>query len=117
MAWIIPPPTARASRDYIHVADLAQAHILGLAPGKRGFFNLGNGDGYSVRQVLATCERVSGKKFPRWKNRGGPRSTKAGGAADKARRELGWHPQFPQLEDMVASAWRWHQRHPQGYPD
>lgn len=59
-----PTPDGTCIRDYIHVADLAQAHILGLAPGKRGFFNLGNGDGYSVRQVLATCERVSGQKIP-----------------------------------------------------
>lgn len=113
-----PTPDGTCIRDYIHVVDLAQAHILGLAPGKRGFFNLGNGDGYSVRQVWETCARVAGQKIPaveKPRRPGDPPKLVA--AADKARRELGWHPQFPQLEDIVASAWRWHQRHPQGYPD
>lgn len=50
--------------DYIHIADLARAYILGLAPGQQGFYNLGNGDGYSVREVIATCEKVSGRKIP-----------------------------------------------------
>src|SRR5262249_8059561 len=59
-----PTPDGTCIRDYIHIADLAQAHILGLPAGREGFYNLGNGDGYSVRQVIETCERVTGKKIP-----------------------------------------------------
>jgi nucleoside-diphosphate-sugar epimerase len=62
-------PDGTCIRDYIHIRDLSQAHILGLVPGKQGFFNLGNGDGYSVRQVIETCEKITGKKSPPWKNR------------------------------------------------
>src|SRR5260221_6395842 len=59
-----PTPDGTCIRDYIHIRDLAQAHILGLAPGKTGFFNLGNGDGYSVKQVIQMCEKITGKKIP-----------------------------------------------------
>ena len=59
-----PTPDGTCVRDYIHILDLAQAHILALAPGKEGFFNLGNGDGYSVREVIQTCEKITGKKIP-----------------------------------------------------
>src|SRR5690349_8869266 len=59
-----PTPDGTCIRDYIHISDLAQAHILALAPDKHGFFNLGNGDGYSVRQVIQTCENITGKKIP-----------------------------------------------------
>jgi UDP-glucose 4-epimerase len=113
-----PTPDGTCIRDYIHIVDLAQAHILALAPGKRGFFNLGNGDGYSVRQVVEMCEQVTGQKLTvqeKPRRPGDPPRLVA--AADKARRELGWKPQFPKLEDIVSSAWRWHQRHPNGYPD
>jgi len=113
-----PTPDGTCIRDYIHIRDLAQAHILGLAPGKSGFYNLGNGDGYSVRQVIQTCEAVSGKRIraveqPR--RAGDPPRLVA--AADKARKELGWDPQFPKLEDIVSTAWAWHVKHPNGYPD
>jgi len=113
-----PTPDGTCIRDYIHIVDLAQAHILGLAPGKRGFFNLGNGDGYSVRQVITTCEQVSGRRIPavaKPRRPGDPPRLVA--AAQKAVTELGWRPRFPKLEDIVATAWRWHQAHPQGYPD
>jgi len=59
-----PTPDGTCIRDYIHIIDLAQAHILGLAAGKQGFYNLGNGDGYSVREVIDTCAKVTGKKIP-----------------------------------------------------
>ena len=59
-----PTPDGTCIRDYIHILDLAQAHILGLAPGRQGFYNLGNGDGYSVRQVIRMCEQVTGKAIP-----------------------------------------------------
>jgi UDP-glucose 4-epimerase len=113
-----PTPDGTCIRDYIHVADLAQAHILALAPRARGFYNLGNGDGYSVREVIQTCERISGAKIPaveKPRRPGDPPRLVA--AANKAKTELGWNPRFPKLEQIVDTAWRWHQRHPHGYPD
>jgi len=111
-------PDGTCIRDYIHIRDLAQAHILGLAPGKQGFFNLGNGDGYSVRQVIQTCEKITGKKIPaveKPRRPGDPPKLVA--AAHKAINELGWKPQFPKLEDIVATAWAWHLKNPNGYKD
>jgi len=105
-------------RDYIHIVDLAQAHMLALGPGKQGFYNLGNGDGYSVREVIRMCEEVSGKKVPaveKPRRPGDPPKLVA--AADKAKQEMGWKPKFPKLGDIVASAWRWHVKNPNGYPD
>ncbi len=113
-----PTPDGTCIRDYIHIRDLAQAHILGLAPGKSGFYNLGNGDGYSVREVIQTCEKISGQKSPaieKPRRPGDPPRLVA--AATKAVTELGWQPQFPKLEDIVATAWAWHKQHPNGYPD
>jgi UDP-glucose 4-epimerase len=113
-----PTPDGTCIRDYIHIADLAQAHILGLAPGRQGFYNLGNGDGYSVRQVIQMCEKVVGKKIPtveKPRRPGDPPKLVA--SAEKAMRELGWKPKFPKLEDIVATAWAWHKKHPNGYPD
>ena len=113
-----PTPDGTCIRDYIHIKDLAQAHILGLQPGKSGFFNLGNGDGYSVRQVIEMCEKVTGKKIPaieKPRRPGDPPKLVA--SAEKAIRELGWKPKFPKLEDIVATAWAWHKKHPDGYAD
>ena len=111
-----PTPDGTCIRDYIHIADLAQAHILALAPGKQGFYNLGNGDGYSVRQVIQMCEKVSGKKIPaveKPRRPGDPPKLVA--AADKAVKELGWKPKYPKLEDIVTTAWKWHEQHLAGY--
>ncbi len=113
-----PTPDGTCIRDYIHIVDLAQAHILALQPGQQGFFNLGNGDGYSVRQVIEMCERISGKTIPaveKPRRPGDPPKLVAGAA--KAIGELGWKPQYPKLEDIVATAWRWHRQHPHGYSD
>jgi UDP-glucose 4-epimerase len=113
-----PTPDGTAVRDYIHIVDLAQAHILALAPGKQGFYNLGNGDGYSVRQVISTCEKISGKKIPvAEKSRRAGDSPKLVAGAGKAISELGWKPRYPKLEDIVTTAWNWHQKHPNGYSD
>jgi len=113
-----PTPDGTCIRDYIHIRDLAQAHILGLAPGRTGFYNLGNGDGYSVRQVISACERITGKKIPAVEQARRPGDPpKLVAAAEKVIRELGWEPKFPKLEDIVATAWQWHQRNPSGYPD
>ncbi len=113
-----PTPDGTCIRDYIHIIDLAQAHILALAPGKQGYYNLGNGDGYSVRQVIQMCEQVTGKPITavaKPRRPGDPPKLVAG--AEKAIRELGWKPRYPKLEDIVSTAWRWHQRHPHGYPN
>ena len=111
-------PDGTCIRDYIHIVDLAQAHILGLAPGKRGFYNLGNGDGYSVRQVIETCEKISGTKIPaveKPRRPGDPPKLVA--SAAKAVRDLRWRPQYPQLEKIIATAWAWHKKCPHGYLD
>jgi UDP-glucose 4-epimerase len=113
-----PTPDGTCIRDYIHILDLAQAHMLALEPGKTGFFNLGNGEGFSVRDVIATCERISGRPIPvveKPRRPGDPPRLVA--AATRAVQELGWKPRFPKVEDIVKTAWDWHQRHPNGYPD
>jgi UDP-glucose 4-epimerase len=113
-----PTPDGTCIRDHIHIVDLAEAHILALAPGKGGFYNLGNGDGYSVRQVIQTCEKITGKQIPaieKPRRAGDPPRLVA--SAEKAMRELGWKPKFPKLEDIVTTAWRWHRKHPNGYGD
>ncbi|HXE41379.1 MAG TPA: UDP-glucose 4-epimerase GalE, partial [Candidatus Baltobacteraceae bacterium] len=113
-----PTPDGTCIRDYIHIKDLAQAHMLGLTQGKTGFYNLGNGDGYSVREVISMCEQVTGKKIPaieKPRRPGDPPRLVA--SAAKAIRELGWKPQFPKLKDIVETAWAWHKKNPNGYPD
>jgi len=113
-----PTPDGTCIRDYIHIIDLAQAHILGLEPGKHGFYNLGNGDGYSVREAIQTCEKIAGRKIPaneKPRREGDPPRLVA--SAEKAIRELGWRPKYSKLEDIVATAWSWHSRNPNGYPD
>lgn len=113
-----PTPDGTCIRDYIHIVDLSQAHILALEPGKQGFYNLGNGEGYSVRQVIDMCEKVSGKKIPyieKARRPGDPPRLVA--SAERAFTELGWKPKYPKLQDIVATAWNWHNKHPAGYPD
>jgi UDP-glucose 4-epimerase len=113
-----PTPDGTCIRDYIHIRDLAQAHILGLAPGKAGFYNLGNGDGCSVREVISMCEKVTGRKIPaveKPRRPGDPPRLVA--SAEKAVHELGWKPEFPRLEDIVKTAWAWHKKNPDGYND
>jgi UDP-glucose 4-epimerase len=116
-----PTPDGTCLRDYIHVIDLARAHILALkALGTSGggrIYNLGcGGDGYSVNQVLETAREVTGKSIPA---RIGPR--RSGDPAvliassDKIKRELGWNPEFQDLRVIIESAWRWMQAHPNGY--
>src|SRR5229473_669033 len=110
-----PTPDGTCIRDYIHIVDLAQAHILALQPGKHGFYNLGNGDGYSVRQVIQTCEAITRRKIPaveKPRRPGDPPKLVA--SAARAIQELNWKPRFPKLEDIVRTAWAWHQKHPNG---
>ena len=113
-----PTPDGTCIRDYIHIVDLAQAHILAMQPGKQGFFNLGNGEGYSVREVIKMCEKVSGKSIKaieKPRRPGDPPRLVA--SAQKAFTELGWKPKFAKLEDIVSTAWEWHKAHPNGYAD
>jgi UDP-glucose 4-epimerase len=107
-------------RDYIHVTDLAQAHILALRALDEGSrtYNLGNGQGYTVREVIETARQVTGHPIPAVdgpRRPGDPPELVAG--ADKIRRELGWQPRFADLYDIVQSAWNWHRTHPRGYED
>jgi UDP-glucose 4-epimerase len=113
-----PTPDGTCIRDYIHIVDLAQAHILAMQPGKQGFYNLGNGEGYSVREVIRMCEKISGKKIPaveKPRRPGDPPRLVA--SAEKAFNELGWKPKYPKLEQIVSTAWEWHKAHPNGYLD
>lgn len=113
-----PTPDGTCVRDYIHVVDLADAHIRALKAGISGFFNLGNGEGYSVREVIESCRRISGKPIPaveKPRRAGDPPRLIA--SPTKARTELGWNPKFPQIDQIVATAWDWHHRNPEGYPD
>jgi UDP-glucose-4-epimerase GalE len=111
-----PTSDGTCIRDYIHVSDLAQAHILGLERLLLGegsaVFNLGNGRGYSVREVLSAVERVTGHKVPHVMapRRPGDPAVLVG-SAQKATAELGWRPAFADLEQIVGTAWRFHTRH------
>ena len=115
-----PTPDGTCIRDYIHIYDLAQAHILAARTGydKADVFNLGNGDGYSVAQVIDTARAVTGRPI---NASVGPRRPgdppKLIGSSEKIKQQLGWKPDFPQLESIVQSAWQWHQGHPNGYED
>jgi UDP-glucose 4-epimerase len=107
-------------RDYIHVTDLAQAHILALRTlnGGSRTYNLGNGQGFSVREVIETCREVTGHPIPAEIGRrrpGDPATLIAG--SERIRRELGWEPQYPDLRTIVEHAWKWHRTHPDGYGD
>lgn len=111
-------PDGTCIRDYIHITDLAQAHIQALAPGKSGYFNLGNGEGFSVREVIAACERVTGRSIAfqdKARRAGDPPRLVA--SAQKAIDQLGWKPQYPKIEQIISTAWNWHQKHPHGYAD
>ena len=107
-------------RDYIHVIDLAQAHILALRALDRGssFYNLGNGEGFTVKEVIDTAREITGRAIradigPR--RAGDPAVLVA--ASDKIRKELGWVSQFPRVHEIIESAWRWHKANPNGYTD
>lgn len=108
-------------RDYIHVVDLAEAHILAvdaLAGGdiQSRAYNLGNGTGYSNREVIEAARRVTGHAIPvvEAPRRAGDPAALVASSAD-IRRDLDWRPRYPGIEEIVASAWRWHRQHPNGY--
>ncbi|NWF91429.1 MAG: UDP-glucose 4-epimerase GalE [Syntrophaceae bacterium] len=113
-------PDGTCVRDYIHVTDLAQAHILALKHlergGNSGIYNLGNGNGFSVKEVIETAKRVTGKEIAQigsGRRPGDPARLVA--SSEKIRRELKWAPAYPDLETIVETAWQWHRKHPNGY--
>jgi UDP-glucose 4-epimerase len=102
----------------VHIVDLAQAHILALnkLEGDSAAYNLGNGDGYSVKQVIEAARKITGHKIPaEEKPRRAGDPPRLVGSSEKIRKELGWKPKFPRIEEIVESAWRWHKAHPKGY--
>jgi len=111
-------PDGTCIRDYIHVLDLARAHVLALQKKENAIYNLGNGAGFSVRQVLHAARRITGHAIPEIEK---PR--RAGDASrliasnHRITRELGWIPEHPKMDRIVESAWKWHRAHPDGYPD
>ncbi|HPD40803.1 MAG TPA: UDP-glucose 4-epimerase GalE, partial [Anaerolineae bacterium] len=115
-----PTPDGTCIRDYIHVSDLAQAHILALYALDKGSrrYNLGNGLGFSVMEVIQACRDVTGHPIPAeivGRRAGDPAVLIA--ASDVLRAELGWEPHYPDIHQIVETAWAWHKTHPHGYEE
>jgi UDP-glucose 4-epimerase len=117
-----PTEDGTAVRDYIHIEDLGEAHILGLEratnPGEHRIYNLGNGTGFSVRQVIDAARAVTGREIPvkeEGRRPGDPTALVA--SSEKIRDELGWVPRKPEIETMIADAWAWLEARPEGYGD
>ena len=117
-----PTPDGTAVRDYIHIEDLAAAHILGLEQatnaGEHRIYNLGNGTGFSVSQVIDAARIVTGREIPvveEGRRPGDPAALVA--SSQKIRDELGWVARKPEIETMISDAWNWFQARPQGYAD
>jgi UDP-glucose 4-epimerase len=111
-------PDGTCIRDYIHISDLADAHILALETPASALYNLGTGGGSSVRKVIETCRRITGHPIPvveKPRRPGDPPRLIA--SSKKIKRELGWQPKFQTLDAIVQSAWKWHQKFPRGYDD
>jgi UDP-glucose 4-epimerase len=113
-----PTEDGTCVRDYIHVVDLARAHILALESLSSGsrVYNLGNGAGFSNKQVIEAAERVTGERIPYSigpRRPGDPARLIA--SSERIRSELGWSPRYPDLESIIGSAWEWRRRHPRGY--
>jgi UDP-glucose 4-epimerase len=111
-------PDGTCIRDYIHIIDLAHAHILALDALTSAFYNLGTGGGSSVREVIESCRKITGRPIPvleKPRRPGDPPRLIA--SSEKIKRELGWRPQFQTLDAIVESAWKWHQKFPRGYED
>jgi len=111
-------PDGTCVRDYIHIIDLAQAHILALASKGSGFYNLGTGGGNSVKEVIDSCRKITGHEIPaieQPRRPGDPPRLVA--ASNKIKAELNWSPQYQSLDSIIESAWKWHQKYPHGYED
>ncbi len=115
-----PTPDGTCIRDYIHISDLIEAHLLALdalSSSDRLIYNLGNGAGYSVREVIDTAREITGHPIPAVETPRRPGDApRLVASAEKIRAELGWKPSKPQLGEIIQSAWDWHQLHPDGYP-
>lgn len=111
-------PDGTCMRDYVHVTDLALAHILALKRKESAVYNIGSEQGYSVLQVLNASRKITGKEIP---SRDQPRrfgdASRLIASSHFAACDLGWSPKFSKIEQMVESAWKWHRAHPDGYPD
>ena len=116
-----PTPDGTCIRDYIHISDLISAHLLALDALKEHdklVYNLGNGQGYSVREVIETAREVTGHPIPAIETPRRPGdSPRLVASSEHIRQELGWEPQLPELKTIIASAWEWHQGHPRGYEE
>lgn len=116
-----PTPDGTCIRDYIHIADLVSAHLLALEGlGERDclVYNLGSGNGYSVREVIGTARRVTGHPIPAKELPPRPGdSARLVASSEKIKRELGWKPERDNLYEIISSAWEWHRTHPEGYED
>jgi len=111
-------PDGTCIRDYIHIVDLAHAHILALNATRSDFYNLGTGGGASVRDVIDSCRKITGHNIDiveKPRRPGDPPRLIA--SSEKIKRELGWQPQFQSLDAIIESAWKWHQKFPRGYED
>ncbi len=112
-------PDGTCIRDFIHVCDLCDAHVLAagaIEPGAVKVYNLGSGEGFSVRQVIETCREVTGHTIPAEsapRRPGDPPRLVA--SSKRAMEELAWRPNWPELRDIIAHAWAWHEAHPDGY--
>ena len=117
-----PTPDGTCLRDYIHVVDLADAHVLALEYLRKGgasdIFNLGNGQGFSVKEMITAAEKATGRSIKveiGARRAGDPAQLIA--SSEKARTVLGWKPQFTDVEQVIGTAWKWHESHPHGYED
>ncbi len=115
-----PTPDGTCVRDYVHTRDLASAHLLALEATQEGtdeVFNIGTGIGQSVMEIITTCEKVTGQSIAREitdRRPGDPPRLVA--EPTKLKTQLGWEPQYTNIEDTIATAWAWHKAHPDGYP-
>jgi UDP-glucose 4-epimerase len=114
-----PTPDGTCIRDYIHIADLVSAHLLALEALETRealVYNLGNGSGYSVREVIETARAVTGHPIPTIESAHRPGDApRLVASSEKIQQELGWQARFPGLQEIIASAWDWHRTHPHGY--
>ncbi len=117
-----PTPDGTCLRDYIHVVDLADAHVRALdylrSGGESNIFNLGSGRGFSVKEMIAAAQKATGRSIKvelGARRAGDPAQLIA--SSEKARTVLGWNPQFTDVEQVIGTAWRWHEHHPHGYED
>lgn len=111
-------PDGTCIRDYIHILDLSRAHVLALNAPRSAFYNLGTGGGSSVREVIDSCRKITAEEIPaqeKPRRPGDPARLIA--SSEKIQRELGWRPQFENLDAIISSAWKWHQKFPDGYGD